>query len=240
MPLQQRLYIVCDVGQQTSFQSWAATSVQACERGFLGGTQILSALLGSSAAVQQVAALSAIAATGSLPDMLVLIDGSSLCEPGFCMHRFIQHAIVRNKDTVAYSTAPQSEYLHRQFQLQLHGSSANPQVTGIIQTQTGMCTSGSPSWSSYAAPVFAIRGSSIPELQQTGVSHLCAALQTLTASADVYSLPVQCSFDLSTLDGYLYAAAFFDFYQQHWKLLHKDEDKAHSIPSQVLTPTVPA
>ncbi|KAL3140032.1 hypothetical protein ABBQ38_004313 [Trebouxia sp. C0009 RCD-2024] len=164
--------------------------------------------------------------------MLILIDGASLCEPDFRMHRFIQHALVRNKDTVAYSTAPESEYLHQQFQLQLHGGSSNPQVAGIEQAQTGMCSSGRPSWSSYAAPVFAIRGSSIPKLQQTGLSHLCAALQTLTASADVYSLPVQCSFDLSTLDGYLYAAAFFDFYQQHWKLLHKDEDKGHSIPSQ--------
>lgn len=214
--------------------------MQARHGGFLGGAQILPAQLGSSAAAQQVAALSAIAATGSLPDMLILIDGASLCEPDFRMHRFIQHALVRNKDTVAYSTAPESEYLHQQFQLQLHGGSSNPQVAGIEQAQTGMCSSGRPSWSSYAAPVFAIRGSSIPKLQQTGLSHLCAALQTLTASADVYSLPVQCSFDLSTLDGYLYAAAFFDFYQQHWKLLHKDEDKGHSIPSQVTTPTVPA
>lgn len=240
MPLQQKLYIVCEAGQQTSFQSWAANSVQARTSGFLGGDQLLPTQLGSSAAPHQVAALSAVAATGSLPEMLILIDGASLCEPGFSMHRFIQHALVRNKDTVAFSTAPGSEHLHQQFQLHLQGASANPEVTEIAQTQTGMCSSDNPSWSSYAAPIFAIKGSSIPKLQQTGLSHLCAALQTLTACADVYSLPVQCSFDLSTLDGYLYAAAFFEFYQQHWKLLHKEEDKAHSIPSMVNTTLVHA
>ena len=237
LPLQQKLYIVCDAGQQILLQSWAANSAQARQCGFLGGKQLLPAQLGSSAAADQVAVLSAIAATGSLPDLLILIDGASLCEPDFCMHRFIQHALVRNKDTVAFSTAPGYDQLNQQFQLELYGSSANPQVRGITQVQPGVCSSDGLPCSPYAVPVFAIKGTSIPKLQQSGSLHLCAALQTLMASADVYSLPVQCSFDLSTLDGYLYAAAFFDFYQQHWKLLHLVEDKAQGLPSEVTIAT---
>lgn len=233
MPLQQKLYIVCDASQHISLQSWAASSAQARHCGFLGGKQILPAQLGSSGATDHVAALSAIAATGSRPDMLILIDGASLCEPDFRMHRFIQHALVRNKDTVAFSTAPGSGHLNQQFQLQLQGSGTNPQIRGITEMQPGMCNSDALCRSPHAAPVFAIQGRSIPQLQQTGSSDLCAALQTLMASADVYGLPVQCSFDLSTLDGYLYAAAFFDFYQQHWKLLHTMADKAEGKPSEV-------
>ena len=233
MPLQKKLYIVCDASQHISLRSWAANSAQAHDCGFLGGKQILPAQLGSSAATDHIAALSAIAATGSLPDMLIVIDGASLCEPDFRMHRFIQHALVRNKDTVAFSTAPGSGQLSQQFQLQLQGSSANPQVRGITQMQPGMSNSDGLSSSPYAAPVFAIRGTSIPQLQQTGCFNLCAALQRLMSSADVYGLPVQCSFDLSTLDGYLYTASFFNFYQQHWKLLHT-ADKAQGIPSEVI------
>ena len=225
---------MCDASQHISLQSWAANSAQARDCSFLGGKQILPAQLGSSAATHHIAALSAIAATGCLPDMLIVIDGASLCEPDFRMHRFIQHALVRNKDTVAFSTAPGSGQLNQQFQLQLQGSSANPQVRGITQMQPGMSNSDGLSSSPYAAPVFAIKGTSIPQLLQTGCFNLCAALQRLMSSSEVYSLPVQCSFDLSTLDGYLYAAAFFNFYQQHWKLLHTVVDKAPGIPSEVI------
>ena len=235
VPLQKKLYIVCDASQHVSLQSWAKNSAQARECGFLGGKQILPAQLGRSAATDHIAALSAIAATGDLPDMLIVIDGASLCEPDFHMHRFIQHALVRNKDTVAFSTAPGSGQLNQQFRLQLQGSNANPQVMEITPMQPGMNSSDGLSSSPHAAPVFAIKGTSIPRLQQTGCFDLCAALQMLTSSADVYGLPVQCSFDLSTLDGYLYAAAFFDFYQQHWKLLHTVVDKAHGIPSEVIS-----
>lgn len=167
--------------------------------------------------------------------MLILVDAASLCEPDFRMHRFIQHALVRNKDTVAFSTAVGSSQLNQQFQLQLQGPSANPQVRGITQMQPGMSNSDGQCSSPHAAPVFAIKGTSIPQLQQTGCFNLCAALQALISSVGVYGLPVQCSFDLSTLGGYLYAAAFFDFYQQHWKLLHTVVDKAHGAPSQVIT-----
>ena len=226
---------MCDVSQQASFQSWATKSPQALHAGFLGGKQILATRLGSSAAPDQVAALSAPA--GCISDMLVVIDGASLCEPGFSMHRFIQHALVRNKDTVAFSSAPMCEQLHQQFQLDLQAGAANPQVKGIIERQSGMCSSDSISSNSYAAPVFAVKGSSIPKLEQTGCLSLCAALQMLMVSEDVYGLPVQCSFDLSTLDGYLYAAAFFDFYQQHWKLLHGAEDVAETTEAQVLQST---
>ena len=202
--------------------------------GFLGGKQILATQLGSSAAPDQVVALSAVAATGCLPDMLVVIDGASLCEPGFSMHRFIQHALVRNKDTVAFSSAPFCEQLNQQFQFDLQAGAANPQVKGIIERRYSLCSSDSISSSSYAAPIFAIKASSVPKLEQTGCLNLCAALQMLMNSEDVYGLPVQCSFDLSTLDGYLYAAAFYDFYQQHWKLLHGGEEVSETPASQVL------
>ena len=234
-PLQQKLFIVCDVSLQSSLRSWAAKHSQALQAGFTGGQQILAARIGSSAAPDQIAALSALAAHGSLPDTLIVIDGASLCEPDFSMHRFIQHALVRNKDTVACSTAPVSQHLHQHFQLDLQGAAANPQVRGMCEKQPAMCNSNSSSCSSFAAPIFAVKGSSIPKLQQAGGLSLCAAIQTQINTEEVYALPVQCSFDLSTLDGYLYAAAFFDFYQQHWKLLHGGEQTAEGTTSEVLS-----
>ena len=233
-PLQQKLYIVCDSGQYSTFQTWAEKSLQAQQSGFLGGKQILAAQLGSSVQSDQLAPMSAIAPSVIPTDMLIFNYAASLCEPEFDMHRFIQHALVRNKDTVAFSSAPGSEQLNQQFLLQLQGGLANPQVTRMTHRPAGMSSSDPVVCGYHAATVFAIRGTSISTLQQSNTSSLCAAFQTLMASEGVYGLPVQCSFDLSTLDGYLYAAAFFDFYQQHWKLLHSGEDKAEGVPSQVL------
>ncbi|KAL0036162.1 hypothetical protein WJX79_006434 [Trebouxia sp. C0005] len=108
---------------------------EAHQAGFLGGKQILSAPLGSSVAPNQVAALSAFAALGSPPETLVVIDGASLCEPGFSLHRFIQHSLVRGKDCFAFSSGP-TEQLGQQVQVQLEGSSANPRVIGLQALQS--------------------------------------------------------------------------------------------------------
>lgn len=227
-PLQQKLYIVCDVGQQASFQAWAQRSPQAHQARFLGGKQILAAPLGSSTAANQLAALSAFAAIGSNPDILVVIDGASLCEPGFSLHRFIQHAMVRDKDCVAISSAP-TEQVSQQLQLTLEGSMANPRVLASEALQPGSIHSGC-----YLASVFAFKGTSIPKLVQSGAQSLSGAVQALLQCGDdVYGIPVQCSFDLSSVDGYWYADAFFCFYQQHWKLLHGQTDNPASPAAQV-------
>ncbi len=233
-PVQQKVYIVCDAGQQASFQAWAELSSQARQAGFLGSKQILAAPLGSTAAADQVAALSAFAATGSQPDMLIVIDGASLCEPGFSLHRFIQHSLVRNKDTVGFSTGP-TEPGSQQVQLQLEGSVVNPRVIGLSQLQSGASNADSAGDSCCMAPVFAFKSTSLPKLLQSGAQTLSAALQVLLQSGYVYGLPVQCSFDLSNLDGYLYADAFFSFFQQHWNLLHGQSNKSEIMPAQVST-----
>jgi len=227
LPVQQKLYIVCDAGQQAHFQAWAERSPQAHQAGFLGGKQILSAPLGSSMAPNHAAALSAFAALGSLQDMLIVIDGARLCEPGFSLHRFIQHSLVRGKDCLAFSSGP-TEHFSQQVQLQLEGSSANPRVIGLQALQSGSASHGC-----CMAPVFAFKGISLPKLVQSGAQAVSEAVQVLFQSGDVYGVPVQCSFDLSNLDGYLYADAFFCFYQQHWKLLHGQTDMSASSALQV-------
>jgi len=227
LPVQQKLYIVCDAGQQAHFQAWAEKSPQAHQAGFLGGKQILSAPLGSSVAPNQVAALSAFAALDSPPDTLVVIEGASLCEPGFSLHRFIQHSLVRGKDCVAFSSGP-TEQFGQQVQLQLEGSSANPRVVGLQALQSGSASHGC-----CMAPVFAFKGTSLPKLVQSGAQAVSEAVQVLIQSGEVYGVPVQCSFDLSNLDGYLYADAFFCFYQQHWTLLHWQTDMSASSAVQV-------
>ncbi len=224
LPVQQKLYIVCDAGQQAQFQAWAEKSPQAQQAGFLGGKQILSAPLGSSVAPNQVAALSAFAALGSPPDTLVVIDSASLCEPAFSLHRFIQHSLVRGKDCLAFSSGP-TEQFGQQVQLQLKGSSANPRVIGLQALQSGSASHGC-----CMAPVFAFKGTSLP---QSGAQAVSDAVKMLVQSGEVYGVPMQCSFDLSNLDGYLYADAFFCFYQQHWTLLHWQTDMSASSAVQV-------
>ena len=227
LPVQQKLYIVCDAGQQAQFQAWAEKSPQAQQAGFLGGKQILSAPLGSSVAPNQVAALSAFAALGSPPDTLVVIDSASLCEPAFSLHRFIQHSLVRGKDCLAFSSGP-TEQFGQQVQLQLEGSSANPRVIGLQALQSGSASHGC-----CTAPVFAFKGTSLPKLVQSGAQAVSDAVKMLVQSGEVYGVPMQCSFDLSNLDGYLYADAFFCFYQQHWTLLHWQTDMSASSAVQV-------
>ena len=212
-PMQENVFIVCDAAQQAAFQTWAANSPQACQAGFSGGKQILTATLGSAAAPNQIAALSAFAATGSQSDMLIVVDGASLCEPGFSMHRFVQHSLARNTDSVGFSSAAYAQG-SQQVHLHLEGSGVNPRVTGIAPMRAAQATADDISNSFCMAPVVAITGTSLPKLQQSGAQTLSGALQLLLPSLNVYGLPVQCSFDLSTFDGYLYADAFFGFSQQ--------------------------
>lgn len=233
-PLQQRLYIVGDAGQQANIQAWAEKSPLACQAGFLGGKQILAAPIGSTAAPDQVAALSVFAANSNLPDMLIVIDGASLCEPGFSLHRFIQHSLVRSKDSVGFSSGL-TEQGNQHIQLQVEGSALNPKVTGLVQVPSGTGNADSISGRCCMAPIFAFKGTSIPKLLQSGSQSLSGALQGLLQSCGVYGVQVQCSFDLSNMDGYLYADAFFGFYQQHWKLLHGQTDMTESLPAQVST-----
>ena len=233
--MQQKVYVVCDNGRQAAFQAWAERSAQAHQAAFLGGRQILTASLGSTTAVNQTAALTAFAAVQQPADMLIVIDGTNLCEPGFSLQRFIQHAVVRNKDSVAFCTLS-SQQGGQQVQLQLDGSAINPRVTNVVQPDASSTAAAGAA--AYMAPLFAFTSASVPKLVQSGEQSLSQAVELLLESEQVYALPVQCSFDVSSLDGYLYADAFFTFYQQRWKLLHGQAASAQAKP-QVSTALPP-
>jgi hypothetical protein len=48
---------------------------------------------------------------------LVVVDADCLCEPGFTLERFIEHALIRSKDVVSISPAVPGASLHEHIQV---------------------------------------------------------------------------------------------------------------------------
>ena len=143
------------------------------------------------------------------------MDGACLCEPGFSLQRFVQHSLTRNADMITFSpTVSASNADSHMSWAQLQDSSINPRVTAITQ----QC---SPDVSCIVGPVYGLtKATCTAVIQQAGMMRLQDAMQQGLQMTALYGSPIQCSFDLSSHEGYLYADAFFTFCQQQWALLH--------------------
>lgn len=205
-------YIVCNPAEQADFQAYLTQHQQ---QHTLCSHSLIVAQLGSSAAPNHIAGLTALAAAQPLPDLLIVLDGACLCEPGFSLQRFVQHSLTRSADVISFSpTVPALNVDSHVSWVQLQDSSINPRVNVISQ----QC---SPDVSCVVGPVHALtKATCTAIIQQGGAMRLQDAVQHILQMTALYGSPVQCSFDLSSLEGYLYADAFFTFSQQQWALLH--------------------
>ena len=207
-----QLYIVCNPAELADFQACLQRHQQ---QNTLVACTLVPAQLGSSAAPNHLAGLTTLAAAQPLPDLLIVLDGACLCEPGFSLQRFVQHTLTRNADMVSFSPAALPEVVgSTSAWVQLQDSSINPRVIDISQEcRLSLCCPLGPVYGLYQSTLKAL-------LQQASATRLQDALQLKLQHTPLYASPVQCSFDLSSLEGYLYADAYFTFCQQQWALLH--------------------
>lgn len=206
-----QLYIICNPAELADFQA----CLQRLQQNALVACTLVPAQLGSSAAPNHLAGLTTLAAAQPLPDLLIVLDGACLCEPGFSLQRFVQHTLTRNANMVSFSPAALPEVVgSTPAGVQLQDSSINPRVVDINQEcGLSLCCPLGPVYGLYQPTLKAL-------LQQADATRLQDALQLALQRTPLYASPVQCSFDLSSLEGYLYADAFFTFCQQQWALLH--------------------
>lgn len=220
-----KLYVVCNPTEQAEIQMCLAKHQQAS---FSSQICLVTAQLGSSAAPNHTAGLNALAAAHPLPELLIVLDGAGLCEPGFSLQRFVQHTLTRNADMISFSPAlPPSAISSSAAWVQLQDSSINPRAVDITQQcSPAACYAIGPVYGLYQQTLTAVS-------QQGGAARLQDAMQQLLQSTAVYASPVQCNLDVSNLEGYLYADAFFTFCEQQWALLHGPllSDSAAFLPA---------
>lgn len=227
-----RLYIVCNSAEQANFRICLA-KYQQQQTCVTRQIHIVSAQLGNSTAPDHTTGLIALAAAHPLPDLLIVLDGACLCEPGFSLQRFVQHTLTRNADMISFSpTILPGPSGSSAAWVELQGSSVNPRAVSITQ----QC---SPTACYAVGPVYGLYQPTLSALLQGGASRLQDFLQLMLQSTAVYALPVHCSFDLSSLEGYLYADAFCTFCEQQWALLHSPMLSASAASPAVALPSSP-
>lgn len=221
-----KLYVVCSPTEQAEIQVCLAKHQQQQQALFSSQICLVTAQLGSSAAPNHTAGLRALAAAHPLPELLIVLDGAGLCEPGFSLQRFVQHTLTRNADMISFSPAlPPSAISSSAAWVQLQDSSINPRAVDIVQQYNPAAYT--------IGPVYGLYQQTLTAVSQQGATRLQDAMQMLLHSSAVYASPVQCSLDVSNLEGYLYADAFYTFCEQQWALLHGPllSDSAASLPA---------
>eukprot|EP00873_Tetraselmis_striata_P044706 jgi/Tetstr1/464970/TSEL_009703.t1 len=213
LPLETKVFVVASEDNHGAVTAWAQD--KAASGGFPVANVINTGTPGSAGCGAADGVAAYLAATGEPDATLVVVETDYLPEPEFAIGRMVEHAMLRAKDSVAFTTVNVDiPMVEARCPLTVEGSQTNPKVVSL----DGQGVAGEGEL--MLAPLAVVRKDSVAELAAMAGGGLPPRAQLVefcrsrVEGGVMYGLPFGMLFSVESLDTYLFTHSFFEWYRQ--------------------------